>query len=163
MKRTSAIWMTAAVLVALAGDLNGARRRAVVPGNSDVLAVEFVDIHSSEGSMTTTQSEAWLDMGRIAKQDQRQRGVTVRRRFGVRVTRSGGIVYGTARITARLESWDGKARVRLDGRPITATPMLVDASAPIGGTIAHRLEIDVADTARAGPIAASIVWEATTN
>ena len=150
-------------LLLLAFDAGAARRRAVVPANSDVLAVDFVEIHSSEGSMTTTQSEAWLDVGRIVKHDQRQRGVTVRQRFGVRVTRSGGIVYGTARITARLESWDGKARVRLDGRPLTAAPLLVDASAPIGGTIAHRLEIDVADTARAGPIAASIVWEATTN
>jgi len=161
MKKISAIFLTLAAL--MVADLYGDRRRAAAPVIPASLSVEFVDVAAAEGSFTATRGNAWLDVGSISKRDADVHGTHVRRQFAVRIIRSEGVSYGTARVTARLQSWDGRATVRLDGQILTSTPVLVDPSVAIGATIMHRLEIEVPESVAAGPINASIVWQATSD
>jgi hypothetical protein len=86
----------------------------------------------------------------------------VRREFGIRILRAGGISLGTATVTARLDSPDGRSSLRIDGRSLGSTPLVVLAHAAVGSLTIHSLEIEIPGSASAGPLAASISWEVTT-
>ena len=86
----------------------------------------------------------------------------VRRQFGIRILRAGGVSWGTATVTARLNSQDGRTSVRIDGKPVAGMPVVIDARASVGAMTIHTLEIEVPGSVAAGPLAASISWEVTT-
>ncbi|HMC22110.1 MAG TPA: hypothetical protein VKL19_09710 [Thermoanaerobaculia bacterium] len=152
-----------AAVMALTANAQTARRRAVSPSDPEDVSIEFVEATSGDGSLTMAQNNAWLDVGNVFKTDPRERGIHVRRLIGIRLLKRGGITWGTGRLVARLQTWDGRTSVRLDGRELTTAPTLIDARATIGPVIVHRLEIVVPESGRAGPIDASIVWEVTTD
>jgi len=72
------------------------------------------------------------------------------------------VSWGTASVTARLTSQDGRSTLRIDGKPVAGIPVVIDARATVGVMTIHTLEIEVPDSVAAGPLAASITWEATT-
>jgi hypothetical protein len=128
------------------------RRRAAAPA-PEALAIEFV---ADDAASIAAGSDAWLDVQTIS-------GVThIRRRIGIRVVRTGAIATGTVVLTARIDASDGRASIRLDGRPITLVPLVVDAHAVAGRITFHTLDIEVRADAADGPLAATITWEATT-
>ncbi|MGH9418675.1 MAG: hypothetical protein ACRD3J_01780, partial [Thermoanaerobaculia bacterium] len=135
MRRQFAI-VILAVLLALPAV--AARRRPVAPVASDALAIVFVDVPATEGTFTAAGGEAWLDVNDVAHRASRhERGTRVQRRFGIRVVRATGTASGTATITARLESSDGRTSMRLDGKPLTEAAAIVDAHAAIGAVVYH--------------------------
>lgn len=147
-------------LVLLALPLCG-ETTAVVPP-SGVLSVEFVDLPAGNSMLLTAGSDAWLDFSAVSQQGSaRERSMRVERRFAIRILRA-GVSWGTATLTARLESQDGRSLLRIDGQPLTTTPIVIDARAAVGAVTVHTLEIEVPDSVAAGPLAASIFWEATT-
>jgi hypothetical protein len=147
---------------ALSLPLHAGRRRAVaVPENA--LSITFVDAPSSNSKVTASGTDAWLDLDTVSQRaTSRERSIKVRRQFGIRIDRAGAIAAGTAIVTARLESWDGRASVRIDGRPLTAAPFVVNRHAAVGAVTYHTLEIEVPETVPEGPLAAAIAWEVTT-
>jgi hypothetical protein len=159
MHRQIALVLLAALL---ALPVSAGRKRPAAPAVSDALTIVFVDAAATDSTFTSAGGEAWLDMKDVAHHaGSRARGSQVLRRFGVRVVRSGGTSSGSATITARLESSDGRTSMRLDGKPLTEASLLVDAHAAIGAVAFHILEIDVSDAVAPGPIAAAITWEVT--
>jgi hypothetical protein len=144
--------------------LAGAEKRLTRMETAPELSIAFVDVAPGTGTLTTAGNDGWLDVRQVSyKPGSREPVTRMRRQFGIRILRAGEVSTGTARITARLESWDGRATVRLDGRTLTAVPLLVDAHAAVGGVAVHQLEIDVPVSVPAGPLAAAIAWEVTTN
>lgn len=138
------------------------RRRPAAPVVSEALAIVFVDAPAADAGFAAAGGEAWLDVKDLAHlAGSHERGTRVQKRFGVRVVRTGNAASGTAMITARLESSDGRTSMRLDGKPLTAAPAVVDAHAAIGAVTFHTIEIEITDAVPAGPIAASISWEVT--
>lgn len=135
------------------------RRRSVATVASDSLSIVFVDA-GPDGGFTSAGGDAWLDVKDVARTaGNHSRGTRVQRRIGIRVVRTSGAVSGTAAITARLDSSDGRTSMRLDGKALTEAALLVDPHAAIGGVTFHTLEIEISDTIAAGPIAAAITWE----
>jgi hypothetical protein len=144
--------------------LAGAEKRLGRTEIAPELSIAFVDVAPGTGTLTSAGSEGWLDVRQLSHKPGSREPVTrMRRQFGIRVLRAGETSTGTARISARLESWDGRATVRLDGRTLTAAPLLVDAHAAMGGVAVHQLEIEVPVSLPAGPLAAAIAWEVTTD
>lgn len=139
------------------------RRRVTLPPPDDSLSIAFVEAESNDGSMLPAGSDAWLDMKSVARMDGSNEKVIRRRhRFGVKVVRVGGMVGGTAAVSVRLDSWDGRATYRLDGRPLAGATTVVDAHAPVGTVVFHTLDVEVPVSIAEGPLAASITWEVTT-
>src|SRR3954451_12306709 len=166
--------MTAAIvlLVSATLPLTAQRRRAVAPPE-ETLSIVFVEAGSSDASLKAAGSEAWLELNAVTHEGS-ARSTKLRRKFGIRIERAGNASTGTAAIVARLESWDGRATYRLrgraatatyrlDGRPLTAAPSIVDANAAVGTVTIHTLEIEVPTEAAAGPLAASVAWEISSN
>jgi len=137
------------------------RRRAVrVP--EDAVAIEFVDAGSSDAPLTVAGRDAWLDLKSVSyMQSSREKVTRVRRRIGIRALGPEGSA-GTASITARLDSADGRATYRIDGKPLKSVPLVVDAHAALGKLAFHTFEIEVPITASEGLLAASITWEVIT-
>lgn len=147
-----------AVLLALPA--SAGRRRAAAPVIDDTLSIVFVDAPAGDGTFTAAGGDAWLDVRDVAHHaGSNARGSRVQRRFGIRVVRTGNSASGTATITARLASSDGRTSMRIDGKPITEAAAVVDAHAVIGAITVHMLEIEISDEVAPGPIAASITWE----
>jgi hypothetical protein len=159
MKRALAVLLTTAVaLSATAAE----RRRTVAPPD-DSLTITFVESDSNEGSMLPAGNDAWLDLKSITRMGvSKEKTIRTRHRFGVRVVRAGGAAWGTAVITALLDSYDGRATYRLDGRPLTTAPLVVDAHAAVGTVVFHTLDVEVPVSVPEGPLAASINWQVTT-
>ena len=65
---------------------------------------------------------------------------------------------GFAPLRASLQADDGRCRIRVDGKTLTAVPQVIDPLAPLGQAVAHVLEIEIPTTAAEGPVAASISW-----
>ena len=151
------------ILVALlALPVSAARRRSVAPVISDTLSIVFVDAPEAGSTLTATGGDAWLDVSDVAHQaGSRHRDTRVQRRIGIRLVRASGAASGTATITARLDSSDGRTSMRLDGKPLTEAPIVIDAHAAIGAVAFHTLEILISDAIPPGPIAAAITWEVT--
>jgi hypothetical protein len=157
--------LTIAVLVlcmAVTLPLRSERRRASAPP-AGTLSIEFVDVPEQGAPLIAAGSDAWIDVRTISQQaGTGGKSVRVRRRFGIRIVRAGGASWGTAVVTARLDSPDGRSSVRINGQLLASTPVVVSARAAIGAVTVHLLEIEVANTVAEGPLAASISWEATT-
>jgi hypothetical protein len=142
--------------------LHADRRRAAVPP-AGALSIEFVDVPEQGAPLIAAGSDAWIDVRTVSQQAASGgKSVRVRRRFGIRIVRAGGVSWGTAIVTARLDSPDGRSYVRIDGQLLASTPSIVSARAAVGAVTVHILEIEVADTVAEGPLAASISWEVTT-
>jgi hypothetical protein len=159
MKRmmTAALVLLVSALPAIAQ-----RRRAAVPPTEEMLSIVFVEVGSSDDSLKAAGSEAWLDLNAVTHEGS-ARSTKLRRKFGIRIERAGNATAGTAAIVARLESWDGRATYRLDGRPLTAAPLVVDAHAAVGTVTVHTLDIEIPIEAAAGSLSASVAWEVNSN
>jgi hypothetical protein len=149
------------LLVSAALPVRAERRRAAAPPE-ETLSIVFVEVGSGDESLKAAGSEAWLDLNAVTHAGT-ERSTRLRRKFGIRIERAGNATAGTAAIVARLESWDGRATYRLDGRPLTAAPFLVDGHAAIGSVTNHTLDIEIPVEAAAGPLSASIAWEVNSN
>jgi hypothetical protein len=161
MKRVTAATMVFLLAVALPSVAD--RRRATAPPINP-LTIAFLDAGSSDASLTAAGSDAWLDLSTVTHQGAaNERSTRIRRKFGIRVLRDGSAGRGSATITARLGSWDGRATYRLDGQTLTAALFTVDPHATFGTVTMHTLEIDIPTTESEGSLAASIQWEATSN
>jgi hypothetical protein len=129
-----------------------------------VLSIEFVDVPESGTTLIAAGSDALVDLSTISQRaGLMAKSVRVRKRFGIRILRTGGVSWGTATITATLDSPDGRSSLRIDGKPVAGMPIVVDPRAAVGVMNIHTLEIEVPDSVAAGPLAASISWEATTH
>jgi hypothetical protein len=163
MRTFSTLLLAATIALAPASAFAGGKRIA----NGEVqgtLSIAFVDVSAGPGTLTAADNDGWLDVPGLSHKPGSHEPVTrVRRQFGIRVLRAGQAGWGTARITARLESWDGRATVRLDGRPLTAAPLVVDAHAAVGSVAVHQLEIEIPVSVPAGSLATSIAWDVTTD
>lgn len=149
------------LLVSAALPVRAERRRATAPPE-EMLSIVFVEVGSGDESLKAAGSEAWLDLNAVTHSGS-ERTTRLRRKFGMRIERAGNATAGTAAIVARLESWDGRATYRLDGRPLTAAPFVVDAYAAVGTVTVHTLDIEIPIEAAAGPLSASVAWEVSGN
>jgi hypothetical protein len=141
---------------------HAARHRAVaVP--SAMLSIEFVDVAGEGSAFMAAGSDAWLETDAVSKRaGSTGRSTRVRRRFGVRILRAGAVSWGTATVTARLSSPDGRSSMTIDGQRLGSTAIVVNPRAAVGTMTIHTLEIEVSDSVAEGPLSASISWEATT-
>jgi len=149
------------LLVSAASPLRAERRHAAAPPE-EMLSIVFVEVRSSDESLKAAGSEAWLDLNAVTHEG-KARSTKLRSKFGIRIERAGNATAGTAAIVARLESWDGRATYRLDGRPLTAAPFVVDAHAAVGTVTTHTLDIEIPIEAAAGSLSASVAWEVNGN
>jgi hypothetical protein len=102
---------------------------------------------------------AVMDIGRVVSRCWARRcaSTVVQRRFRLRVdARSTAPRF--ARVHAFVQNDAPGHRVRLDGRPLTSVPMLVDALVPLGVAVVHVLEIEVPISEPPGLLAQNIVW-----
>jgi hypothetical protein len=151
-----------ALCIAVSLPLYAARRRAAAPP-VETLSIEFVDVPAAGVALVASGAEAWIDLNTVSQRaGSTGKSVRVRRQFGIRILRAGGVSWGTATVTARLNSQDGRSSVRIDGKPVAGMPVVIDARASVGAMTIHTLEIEVPDSVAAGPLAASISWEVTT-
>lgn len=140
----------------------GAERHAPVAPD-DSLTIAFAESDSNDASMVPAGNDAWLDLKSVTRiGSPKEKVIRKRHRFGVKVVSAGRAAWGTAVITASLDSWDGRAAYRLDGKPLTAVPRIVDAHAVVGALVLHTLDIEVPASVAEGPLSASITWEVTT-
>ena len=151
-----------ALCLAASLPLYAARRRAAAPPSA-ALSIEFVDVPAAGTTLIAAGSDAWVDMKTVSQQaGSMGKSVRVRRQFGIRILRAGGVSWGTATVTVRLNSPDGRSSVRIDGQVLSSTPVVVSARAAVGALSINTLEIEVPESVAAGPLAASISWEVTT-
>lgn len=148
-----------ALLAAIAAPLSADDPRTVAPP-SGVLSIEFVD--GSAATLFAAGSDAWIDLLAVS-QEAGATGSSLRlhRQFAIRIVRSGGLSWGTVRLTAARDVSDSRCSLRIDGQPLGSTPLVVDARAAVGTVIVHTLEIDVPESAAPGPLNATISWQAT--
>lgn len=149
------------LLVAISLPLYAERRRAIAPPVR-VLSIEFVNVPAADPSVLAAGPDAWVDVSSIGQPaESTARSVRVQRQFAIRILRSGGLSSGTASVTATVNVPDRRCLLRIDGHPLGTTPVIVDARAALGDVTVHTLDIEVPDTVAAGPLAALISWEAT--
>jgi hypothetical protein len=154
--------VTFALCIAVSLPLYAARRRAAAP-QPGVLSIEFADVPTPGSTLIAAGSDALVELNTVSQQaGSMGKSVRVRRQFGIRILRTGGVSWGTATVTARLNSQDGRSSLRIDGKPVAGMPVVIDARASVGAMTIHTLEIEVPDSVAAGPLAASISWEVTT-
>jgi hypothetical protein len=102
-----------------------------------------------------------LELGRVSYQPpshgrRRTSPVTILRR--IVTVRIGAGRTGFAPLRAALQGGDGRCRIRVDGKTLTAIPQVIDPLAPLGQPVPHVIEIEIAATTAEGPVAASISW-----
>ncbi|HEX3068341.1 MAG TPA: hypothetical protein VHX14_07180, partial [Thermoanaerobaculia bacterium] len=83
----------------------------------------------------------------------------LRRRIGIRLVRANGFASGSATISVRLDSWDGRATFRIDGKQLSSAPVTIDTHLAVGPVTVHTLEIDIPVSVAEGALAASLRWE----
>jgi hypothetical protein len=160
MTRLGALAITLLVLVASTRPARAEKRRATAPPTDDSVSIAFIDVDSSDASMTTAGSEAWLDLKTVTHDATAEKRMTrLRRRIGIRLVRTNGLAAGTATISVRLESWDGRATFRIDGKQLSSAPVTIDTRLAVGPVTVHTLEIDIPVSAAEGALAASMRWE----
>jgi len=118
---------------------------------------------AAEGPVfTAAGSDAWIETDAVSKRaGSTGRSMRVRRQFGVRILRAGAISWGTATVTARLNSTDGRSSITIDGQTLGSMAIVVNPRAAVGTMTIHTLEIEVSDSVAEGPLSASIYWEVT--
>lgn len=152
--------LVGAALVALPAHADR-RRAAAVP--SAALSIQFVDVAAEGPLFMAAGSDAWIDTDAVSKRaGSTGRSTRVRRRFGVRILRAGALSWGTASVTARLDSFDLRSSITIDGQRLGTTAIVVNPRAAVGTMNIHTLEIEVPDSVTEGPLSALIHWEATT-
>jgi hypothetical protein len=143
--------LTIAMIATLLNDplYAGGRRRAAAtsPAVRDEVSIAFVGV-------TGGGREAVMDAGRIAQ-------FRTRRVFGIRLDTAG--TTGTATLRAYLESFDGRAKVRVDGIELGLAPRIIDPQAPLGTVTTHTLEIEIPPNVPEGAFASAVRWDVTTN
>ena len=155
-------FLAAAAVLMIVVPASAQRRRAVAPQN-DAVSIAFLALDSSEASMTSAGSEAWLDLKTVSHiPANKDRFTRVRNHFGIRISRASGQLSGTAVITAWLSSDDGRATIRIDGRTLTSVATVIDAHASVGSTTSHTLDIEVPASSTPGGLGSSIEWNVTT-
>lgn len=160
MKRLGALAITLLVLVASTRPARAEKRRAAAAPTDDSVSIAFIEVDSSDASMTAAGSEAWLDLKTVTHDGAvEKRMTTLRRRVGIRLVRTNGLASGTATISVRLESWDGRATFRIDGKQLSSAPVTIDTRLAVGPITVHTLEIDIPVSAAEGALAASMRWE----
>jgi hypothetical protein len=160
MKRFGALAITLLVLLASTRPARAEKRRATAPPADDSVTIAFIDADSNDASMTAAGSEAWLDLKTVTHDGAAgERMTKIRRRIGIRLMRANGLASGTATISVRLESWDGRATYRIDGKQLSSEPMMIDTHLAVGPVTVHTLEIDIPISAAEGALAASMRWE----
>jgi len=150
-----------ALCIAVTLPLYAARRRATAPP-AETLSIEFVDVPAAGTTLIATGADAWIDLNTVSQRAGSTASVRARRQFGIRIFRTGGLSWGTATVTARVNSQDGRSSLRIDGKPVAGMPVVIDARALVGAMTIHTLEIEIPDSVAAGPLAASISWDVTT-
>ncbi len=154
----------AAVVLALSLAVTplSAERRRTVAVPSGALSLEFVRVTAPGASVISTGSDAWVDLNTVSQQAGTMgESIRVRRQVGIRILRAGGVAWGTATVTARLNAPDGRSSLRVDGQLLGTTPIVVNARAAVGALTIHTLEVEVSDSVQQGPLSASISWEVT--
>ena len=150
-----------ALCIAVSLPLYAGRRRVAAPPTA-ALSIEFVNVPAAVTTITAIGSDAWVDVNTVSQQaGSTGKSLRVRQQFGIRILRAGGVSWGTAMVTARLASQDGRCSLRIDGQPLAGRPVVVNARASVGAMTIHTLEIEVPDSVAPGPLAASISWEVT--
>ncbi|MCU1244726.1 MAG: hypothetical protein JWN02_636 [Acidobacteria bacterium] len=148
--------------LALSLPLSAARRRTAAPPAA-ALSIEFVDGWVDGATFVASGSDAWVELNTVSRQaGSMGKPLRIQRPFGIRILRAGGVSWGTAKVTARLDSPDGRSSLRIDGQILGRTPLIVSTHAVVGATTMHLLEIEVGGSVAAGPLAASISWDVTT-
>lgn len=161
MKRFSALAITVLVLIASTQPARADKRRATAPPADDSVAIAFIDVDSNDAPMTAAGSEAWLDLKTVTHDGATETRMTrLRRRIGIRLVRTNALASGTATISVRLESWDGRATFRIDGKQLSSAPVTIDTHLAVGPVTVHTLEIEIPISAAEGALAASMRWEA---
>jgi hypothetical protein len=126
------------------------------------LSIEFVYVPSAGPTLSAAGPDAWVDLSTVSKRaGSKDKSVRIRRQFGIRIVRAGGVSWGTAMVTARRDSPDGRSSLRIDGQTLSSRPVVINARAVVGVLTTYTLEIEVADSVPAGPLAASISWAVT--
>jgi hypothetical protein len=138
-----------------------AERRAAAAPPAGALSIEFVNVPAPGATLIAAGSDAWVDLNTVSHAGSKGKSVRVRRQFGIRIVRAGGVSWGTATITARLDAPDGRSSMRIDGQTLNSRPVVVNPRAVVGTMTIYTLEIEVADSVPPGPLAASISWEVT--
>jgi hypothetical protein len=142
--------------------LYAGRRRISAPP-AGALSIEFVDVPAAGAAFIAAGSDAWVDVKTISQgAGSSGRPVRLRRQIGIRILQTGGVSWGTAIVTARLDSPDGRSSLRIDGQLLANAPVVVSSHAAVGALTIHTLEIEVAESVAPGPLALSISWEVTT-
>jgi hypothetical protein len=147
----------------------GKRTPIVAPAVADVLArggpvIEIIVVGDAEDGAAGGTNV--LEMGTVsyrphtnsASQTSGRRSypVTIQRR--VVTVRIGTDRNGFAPLRAFLQGGDGRCRIRVDGKTLTAVPQVIDPLAPLGQPVSHVIEIEIPTTAAEGPVSASIGW-----
>jgi hypothetical protein len=149
-----------ALCLAAALPLYAERPRATPPAGA--LSIEFVDVPAAGATLVAAGSDAWVDLNTVSKRaGSKEKSVRIRRQFGIRIVRAGGVSWGTAAIAARLDSPDGRSSIRIDGQTLGSRLVVINPRATVGALTVYTLEIEVADSVPAGPLAASISWQVT--
>jgi hypothetical protein len=160
--KTSMKIIVLALCLAASLPVYAARRRAATPPSA-ALSIEFVDVPAAGTTLIAAGSDAWVDVKTVSQRaGSTGKSARVLRQFGIRILRAAGVSWGTAMVTARLNSPDGRSSLRIDGQVLSSTPVVVSSRAAVGAVTVHTLEIEVPDSVAAGPLAASISWEVTT-
>jgi hypothetical protein len=150
-----------ALLIVIAAPLSAGRRRAVGPP-SGVLSIEFVDVPSAPAALFAAGSDAWIDLAAVSQEaGTTGRSLRLSRQFAIRIVRSGGLSWGTVRLTASRDVTDSRCSLRINGQALGSTPLVIDARAAVGAVTVHTLEIEVPESVAPGPLNASISWQAT--
>src|ERR1700737_1812575 len=100
-----------ALVLCLAASLPvyAARRRATAPPGA-ALSIQFVDVPAAGATLIAAGSDAWVDVKTVSQQaGSTGKSVRVQRQFGIRILRVGEVSWGTAIVTARLDSPDGRS------------------------------------------------------
>jgi hypothetical protein len=136
---------------------------AAVPGSAGAaearLAVTFV---TDDALAAPGASGALVDLGSLSASWARGRGagasaIAVEKRVGVRIDGPGRRSF--VRLRAYLASPEPGRTVSVDGVVLSAAPRVVDAQAPVGGTVGHVVRVEIPPSQPAGAFAADIVWE----
>lgn len=131
---------------------------SVEGGRRRVLAVSPPSSALSIAFLGTT---GVLDTGTLVSPDGVRRASTARTVL-LRIGEPSSEPRGTATLRAYLETPDPRATIRIGGIALSTAPRVIQRHAPVGVTIAHRIDIEVPVTAPEGPLAATIGWEVTT-